>query len=92
MNASVATQPSRELQSSNYRNLGAPRKSFAHAVSFNAQWSDVRLFVSDGGAGGTGKVDHLETSEGDFPTPLLTIRRRLIEGFAELDQHVQRHE
>jgi hypothetical protein len=37
-------------------------------------------------------VNGLEAFEADFPAPLAKIRSRIVEGIAEFDKHVQRHE
>src|SRR6266853_6756752 len=50
------------------------------------------LFIGDGGAGGAGEVDDLEAFEAGVLAPAAEIRAGIIEGVAEFDEHVQRHQ
>ena len=54
--------------------------------------SRFALLVSDGGAGWAGEVDDFKAFEAGFATPLAEVRAGIVERFAELDEHVQRHE
>src|ERR1041384_1368784 len=49
-------------------------------------------FVSHRRAGWAGEVNDFKAFEADFAAPLAEVRARIIEGVAEFDEHVQRHE
>ena len=48
----------------------------------------IHLFVSDRGAGWTGKMDDFEAIEADFATPFFEIGGGIIERVAEFNQHI----
>ena len=54
--------------------------------------SRFALLICDSGAGWSRQVDNFKAPEAYFATPLFKISGRIIECFAEFDEHVERHE
>ena len=72
--------------------LSTPEPGPKNNITLRKAPSSFALLICDSGAGWSRQVDNFKALEAYFATPFFKIRGRVIECFAELDEHVERHE